>query len=619
MSGPVRRRSVLKAIGAMTGAATLGSRVVGASLAEDRWICDMSHDEMSMAAMETSDDITIVADLSEEIGYCTVVCEESALPAEVPIDYDEASFDELQRSESEYDQDGENFETLREMAENGERLAYAPDVEFELADPAATEASGLNAANTVDDGLYDLQWDKQSQRIGQVHETATGEGARIGVIDDGVLGANPDSDATHPDLPNVREDLSVDFTFDGNGPGALNDDHGTHVAGTAAAAANGEGVVGVAPDAEVVDLRVFSGTSAASTAGIANAIVVGSAPEDETFELTDGSFFDPETKTVSGADCDVVNLSLGIPTLPVCSFIGLLILLFTYPLYEAAALTALDNDCLPVASAGNSSTNLADPTAGGFCAPPLDFELFGESGFFTLPASVDEYLTVGATGPIGFGWGDGPGNGNGRGNPGANRGEEVLPGFEIESTIQTELFPEEPAWYSNYGGDGEVNVTAGGGNIDTDVDDPATGNAFYDLVFNTGFVTDDDADQDERLDEYEPTYVWKAGTSFSAPQVAGLAALLAGANPDASPGEIRDAIESTATQQPVGKSGQTTAPESFPNVFGDADGVNVGIDGAVNGDTPSNPGSNPDTLDSAAVRGSGHIDIKAAVQAILDD
>jgi subtilisin family serine protease len=606
----LRRRSVLKAIGALGTTMAVGSQSVSASVAEDRWICDMEADGMTMDALSAHDDVSVVADLREEIGYCTVTGPESALPAEPPVDYDRVSFD-LERDAEEFSQ--EDLQTLIEAHENG-GLPYAPDIVIELDEPQVEQESGLNARDTVDDTLYDLQWDKQSQRIGQVHDQATGEGARIGVIDDGVLGANPDSDAAHPDLPNVLEDRSVDFTFDGNGPGALNDDHGTHVAGTAAAAANGEGVVGVAPDAEVVDLRVFSGAGAATSA-IVNAIVVGSAPEDEEFLITDGSLFDPETKTVSGADCDVVNLSLGLPTQPVCSFFGLLILLFFYPLYESAAETALENDCLPVASAGNDATNLADPTAGGFCDPPIEF--FGESGFFTLPASVDQYLTVGATGPVGFGWGTSPGRGGGRGK-GSSRTEEVAPGLEIESTLQTELFPEEPSFYTNYGGDGEVNVTAGGGNLDLDAEGEADqGQYFYDLLFNTGFVTTDDP-EDTRLETYEPSYVWKAGTSFSAPQVSGLAALLAGADPDASPGEIRSVIESTATQPPVGKSGQTTAPETFPDVLGQSDGVGVQDDGQVNGDTPSNPGSNESTLSSEAVRGSGHIDIKAAVDAILD-
>ena len=588
MSPATSRRDLLRSIGAVGTALAVGPQVVGASVAEDRWVCNMDHDEMSMAAMSTSE-VDVLMDLREELGFCLVECSEDHLPAECDIDYDEVEFD-LEKDADEYDQ--ENLDRLQEMAENGESLPYAPDVTIELERPQVRENSGLNARDTVDDELYDLQWDKQSQRIGKAHERATGDGARIGIIDDGVLGANPDSNASHPDLPNVNESLSANFTFDGQGPGPLNDDHGTHVAGTAAAAANGTGVVGVAPDAEVVDLRVFSGLTA-STFGIVAAIVYGAAPEDQ-----------------GGAGCDAVNLSLGLPTLPVCSFIGLLVLLFFYPVYEAAAQFALDNDCVPVASAGNSSTNIADPTAGGFCAPPLDFEIFGESGFFTLPASVDEYLTVGATGPIGFGWGDG----NGRG---PNRSKEVAPGLEIEHPIQTELFSEEPAWYSNYGGDGEVNVTAGGGNVDTDAID-ADENWFYDLVFNTTFQVDPNAPEDERLDSYVPSYGWKAGTSFSAPQVTGLVALLRELAPDASAAEIRSVIESTASQEPVGKAGQTTAPESYPDVLGQSEGVNVGIDGELNGDQPSNPGSNPQTLSASDYRGAGHIDIRRAVRELSD-
>jgi subtilisin family serine protease len=607
MFGDTSRRDVLKTLGILGGAVAVGPRVVSARTADDRWVCDMTADGMTMDALAGHDDVTVMADLRDEIGYCTVECSESSLPVEAPVDYDRVSFD-TDRDADEFDR--EDLDRLLAVHENG-GLPYAPDVVLELDDPQASKDSGLNARDTVDEPLYDFQWDKQSQRIGQVHADETGDGARIGVIDDGVLGANPDDDFSHPDLPNVREDLSFDFTFDGEGPGPLNDDHGTHVAGTAAAADNGAGVVGVAPGAEVVDLRVFSGPGA-STADIVNAIAVGSAPEDETFLLFDPVDF--ELVEVGGADCDVVNLSLGFGALPVCSFVGLLVLLFFYPLYESAGQFALDNDCLPVAAGGNDATNLADPLAGGFCAPPFDVELFGETGFFDLPASVDEYLTVGATGPIGYGWGTGPGRGGG-GPP--DRGEEVAPGFGIESPIQTELFPEEPAFYSNYGG-GEVNVTAGGGNQDVDAVDTDE-NFFYDLVFNAGFVTDPDRPEAVRLDDYEPTYVWKAGTSFAAPQVAGLAALLKGADPDASAEEVRAVIESTAKQRPVGKSGQTTAPETFPNVLLQSDGVGLQTDGLVNGDTPSNPGSNPDTLSSETYRGSGHVDVKAAVEAITDD
>jgi thermitase len=75
-----------------------------------------------------------------------------------------------------------------------------------------------------------------------------GAGATVAVVDSGV-------DTGHPDLaPNLLPgwdfvDDDADPT-DGNG-------HGTHVAGTIAAAANGTGVVGVAPEAHVIPLRVL--------------------------------------------------------------------------------------------------------------------------------------------------------------------------------------------------------------------------------------------------------------------------------------------------------------------------------------------------------------------------
>jgi subtilisin family serine protease len=43
-----------------------------------------------------------------------------------------------------------------------------------------------------------------------------------------------------------------------------------------------------------------------------------------------------------------------------------------------------------------------------------------------------------------------------------------------------------------------------------------------------------------------PDHGWKAGTSMAAPQVSAAAALVKSANPDATPAEIREHLESTA-------------------------------------------------------------------------
>jgi subtilisin family serine protease len=89
-----------------------------------------------------------------------------------------------------------------------------------------------------------------------------GAGAVVGVADTGV-------DLTHPDLlDNLVQgrdfvgDVAVHNPRDAHG-------HGTHVAGTIAAAMNGTGVVGVAPEAKIMPLRVLSDSGSGTTADVA--------------------------------------------------------------------------------------------------------------------------------------------------------------------------------------------------------------------------------------------------------------------------------------------------------------------------------------------------------------
>jgi subtilisin family serine protease len=122
---------------------------------------------------------------------------------------------------------------------------------------------GMDPLDTRLFGLRMVQADLARQR------QAGDPRVTVGVLDSGV-------DASHPDLaPNVDLRLSrnfvVDIPYDENGevvdgpcefdgcvdPAGYDDyGHGTHVAGTIAAAANGFGVSGVAPRVTLVDLRV---------------------------------------------------------------------------------------------------------------------------------------------------------------------------------------------------------------------------------------------------------------------------------------------------------------------------------------------------------------------------
>ena len=448
---------------------------------------------------------------------------------------------------------------------------YTADLDIEIEVPEQ-ETEAMEVGEN-DEPLYDLQWDKQEQSITAVHDAGfTGDGARIGVVDDGVLGAGDREIVAgldgHPDLPNVRGDLSINFTGDGAGPGPLNDDHGTHCAGTAAAADNGSGVVGIAPDAEIVDLRVFSGQGA-SFASVAAATIAGAAPEGVPVDV--GTPAANGERVFTGAGCDVLNLSLGSGPIP-DDTAGLDVLV---DFLSAAGEFAVAFGTLPIASAGNAGVDL-------------------DEGVTVLPAEADGYVSVGATGPIGFGW------------PVENDGQAVGP-FTVENPIDVELPTEEPASCTNYGVDG-VDVTAGGGNFDADA---ITGGVpiqrvLFDLVLATGISNlDGTQPEDVELDEYVPGFVFKAGTSFAAPNVAGFAALLFAADEAAGPEEVRAQIEETAVQKPVGRAAETTAPGADVNVNGD---------GKFDGDQPSNPGSVPGgRVKARDYRGEGHIDIPGAL------
>jgi subtilisin family serine protease len=120
-------------------------------------------------------------------------------------------------------------------------------------------------AAVTGDPFADAQWDMR-----MIGATATGSyrkqqgthGVRVGIIDTGI-------DASHPDIaPNFDHRLSTNFVTDMpniDGPCEQRDchdpadvdqgGHGTHVAGTVAAALNGVGVAGVAPKADLVNIR----------------------------------------------------------------------------------------------------------------------------------------------------------------------------------------------------------------------------------------------------------------------------------------------------------------------------------------------------------------------------
>ncbi|MFI2366005.1 S8 family peptidase [Promicromonospora sp. NPDC019610] len=103
------------------------------------------------------------------------------------------------------------------------------------------------------------QWDMEMIKADQAVEINPGSArVTVGVLDSGI-------DAAHPDLASqVDADQSVNCTDAGkpdlSATGWLptTSDHGTHVAGTIAAAQNGTGIVGVAPGVKLASVKVVN-------------------------------------------------------------------------------------------------------------------------------------------------------------------------------------------------------------------------------------------------------------------------------------------------------------------------------------------------------------------------
>jgi subtilisin family serine protease len=138
---------------------------------------------------------------------------------------------------------------------------------------APTRVVEADAANPPfsgdDDFFFDLQWGHVAvNAVGAWNAGVRGDGVRVAVLDGGF-------DLDHPDLvPNINMALSIDFTGEGL-QYTLADtfSHGTHTAGTIGAADNAFGTIGVAPEVELVLVKVLGDAGSGSFADVISGIV----------------------------------------------------------------------------------------------------------------------------------------------------------------------------------------------------------------------------------------------------------------------------------------------------------------------------------------------------------
>ncbi|WP_435152100.1 S8 family peptidase [Haladaptatus sp. DFWS20] len=268
---------------------------------------------------------------------------------------------------------------------------------------------------SLDEQYADIQWDKQADTTGafEAHDAATGDGRTVAIIDTGIDTAHPDlrnrvergqlfrtDGASSPDgSPTVTGDTTIEarlppggeeiesYTY--LGAPALRsqmaaddvDSHGSHCAGIATAkhddtsAGEDFGVAGMAPDADVVPLRVFYWKRLDDYQ-----YDVDGDGEAESVTVT--TLWTTDFDILSAIDyaakigADSANMSLGGGVIKGNAHKN-----GEHVAYQKVIQSAVQRGTVVTTSAGNASSDLQ------------------HEGYYTLPNSVPGSISVSATGP----------------------------------------------------------------------------------------------------------------------------------------------------------------------------------------------------------------------------
>ncbi len=216
------------------------------------------------------------------------------------------------------------------------------------------------------DPFSPLQWYARRIHAPEAHEITGGSPkVLVGVIDTGV-------DASHPDL-NDNIDASRSVSCVGGAPNqdpaTWNDDsgHGTNVAGVIAAEANGQGIVGIAPNVKLAIIKA-SIHSGASDFFLADAVICSFVwAADHGVDVANNSY--SLDTALSGGSTSFCRSDSSQRTI--------------MRAMKRAVEYANDRDVSVVASAGNDGLDLADPALEG-CS--------------RLPSGLPDVLTVSSIG-----------------------------------------------------------------------------------------------------------------------------------------------------------------------------------------------------------------------------
>jgi subtilisin family serine protease len=234
---------------------------------------------------------------------------------------------------------------------------HLPVVAVEVPSVAhALVVPGVIAATTPDPRVKN-QWALSAYPFSSLWPCGRGTGVTVAVVDTGVQGNHPDFSG-HV-LPGVS--ILNGGPVQAGGGATDPNGHGTHVAGIIGAAENGIGIVGVAPQATILPVRVLGANGSGLSTDIAQGIIWA---------------------TDHGAA--VVNLSLGSD--------------IDSPAMDSAISYAIARGVAVVASAGNTGDTTGLPEYPGALPDVIAVAAVGRTGEVAPYSTQGDYVDVAAPG-----------------------------------------------------------------------------------------------------------------------------------------------------------------------------------------------------------------------------
>ncbi|MCG8351836.1 MAG: S8 family serine peptidase [Chloroflexales bacterium] len=287
----------------------------------------------------------------------------------------------------------------RPIGNTGPRELFKPDEVEQL--PDVVDATGVSQPERAQvqagaEPLTDLQWDMAMIDAAVDGSYAVQPGTKevlVGIIDSGI-------DASHPDLaPNFSYELSRNFVTDIpeiDGPcehptcvdpvDVDDSGHGTHVAGTVAAALNGFGMAGVAPNVTLVNIRGGQDGGYLFLQPVIDAIVYAG---DIGVDVVNMSFYiDPWLYNCTNNPADSPEAQMEQTAVIVAT--------------QRAVGYARARGVTLIASAGNGHTDLGNPSADSSSPnypPGINYPRTVDNSCLIMPIEAEGVIPVSALGP----------------------------------------------------------------------------------------------------------------------------------------------------------------------------------------------------------------------------